>query len=276
MDRIVALAWVVAACVSGFYAFAIALGPKGDASGWAMALAFVIAAVYCVWRAWRAFFKPPEIPSFQPRAAQQSPRPTADFPGAWRGDPVSLELQIEALKEAGLVLASGRTIDELLKSWPRADYETDPYNLILFMYGSDVEAEPWGRAFCERGWNFDMECVVEAGDYVRAFECILRTTGQEELVTLISDNFRFGTETCEIRYTIDGRERVLSAKINNDWADPEAVAAFVRDLEVAIDDGRHFWAADNGQTSILFFITDVEALKINALRAGVLERYVAA
>lgn len=173
-------------------------------------------------------------------------------------------------------MAPGRSIDELLTSWPRADYESDPYNLILFMYGSEVEAEPRGRAFCERGWNFDMECLSEAGDYVLAFKEILRTTGQPQLATQISDNFDLDAEVCEIKYTMSGRQRVLSARVDNDWADPQAVAAFVRDIEVTLDDGRHFWAADNGQASILFFLTDAEAAQVNALRRDILQRYVAA
>ena len=79
-------------------------------------------------------------------------------------------------------------------------------------------------------------------------------------------------ETATIRYTINGRARVLSAKVDHDWADPEAVAAFARDLETTIGDGRHFWAADNGQASVLFFLTDAEADKVNSLRTDVLVR----
>lgn len=169
-----------------------------------------------------------------------------------------------------------RTIDELLRSWPRADYETDPYNLLLFMYGSEVETGPSGRFFCARGWNFDMECLYERGDYVRAFEDIVRITGHPRLVADMSDNFDPGYDACEIRYKLQGREKSLSARVDNDWADPKAVAAFMLDLESAIGDGQRFWAADNGQSSVLFFVHDAEAAKINALRERVLQRYVLA
>lgn len=276
MNRIVALAWAVAAAVTGFYAISIALGPKADASGWVMAFVFGLGAGYCARRAWREA-KATEAPVVGSDAPQQSPPPTsaADFPGAWRGDPVPLETQIEELKGAGLTLAADRTVDEMLTSWPRDQYETDPYLLILVMYGSEVAAEPWGRFFCECVWNFDAECMAEAGDYVRVFESILRITGQPKLATLMSDNFRFDAEACEIRYTINGRERVLKANVDNDWVDYEAVAAFVRDIETTIGNGRRFWAADNGQAAVLLFITDAEASKINALRADVLVRYAA-
>lgn len=66
----------------------------------------------------------------------------------------------------------------------------------------------------------------------------------------------------------------IRARVDDDWADPAAVARFIQDLEATIADGRHFWAADNGQAAILFCLADDEAEKINALRPGILTRYV--
>jgi len=75
---------------------------------------------------------------------------------------------------------------------------------------------------------------------------------------------------------MNGRPRTITARIDNDWADPDAVAACMSDIETTIADGWHFWAADNGQASVLFFLTDVEAVKISALCDDILQRYVAA
>ncbi len=286
MNRIVALAWGAAALVMAFWAVSIALGPKGDASGWLMALAFGIAAAICVWRTWREW-KAAETQGagpLEPMAnPQRPPESETVYPGAWRGPDIPLETQIDALKEAGLLMAPGRSIEELLTSWPRAAYESDPYLLLLVMFGSEVESEPWGRFFCERGLNFDMECLVERGDYVRAFTQVLRITGQPDLATQLSDDFagpgrrgEIDKETARITYTMNGRPRTIIARINNDWADPDALAAFMSDIETTIADGRHFWAADNGQAAVLFFLTDSEAARINALRDDILQRYVAA
>lgn len=277
MKRIVAVVWGGATLAVGWMALSIALGPKGDASGWVMAAVFAGVAVFCAWRTWREWVTPDvETRLFAQPVVPEALRAAAnDAPGAWRGPDIPLETQIAALREAGLVMAPGRTVEELLVSWPRADYESDPYGLILFMYGSEVEAEPWGRAFCERGWNFDMEGVVETGDYMRALTPIVRTTGQPDLVTQMSDDFDIDAETAEIKYVIAGRPRTIRARVNGDWADPEAVAAFLTDIEDAIGDGRRFWAADNGQAAILFFLTDAEVAKVNALREDVLVRYAA-
>ena len=277
MNRIVALVWGGATLAIGWMALSIALGPKGDASGWVMAAVFAGAAVVCAWRTWREWVTPDvETRLFaQPVVQAEARAPANDAPGAWRGPDIPLETQIAALREAGLELAPGRTVEELLVSWPRADYESDPYGLILFMYGSEVEVEPAGRAFCARGWNFDMECLVVAGDYVQALMPIVRTTGQPQLVTQMSDDFDTDAETATIRYVIAGRARAITARVDGDWADPAAVAAFLADIEDAIGDGRRFWAADNGQSLILFFLTDAEAGKVNALREDVLVRFAA-
>ncbi len=277
MTRILAWVWALAALVIGYMAFQIAVGPKADSSGWWLAAVFSAGAGFAARKAWREWTTPkvfvPQA-SAPPHRPAEPVLPAAPAPGAWCGDPVPLEAQIEALKDAGLQMEPGRSVSELLGSWPRADYENDPYNLILFMYGSEVEAEPWGRKFCQRGWNFDMECLSEAGDYARAFREIAGITGRPELVAELSDTFDLNAETCTITYTIKSRRTEIEARVDNDWADPAAVATFVRDLETAIADERHFWAADNGQSSILFFLTDGEAAKINALRPGLLLRYV--
>lgn len=276
MNRIAAMAWGAAAFLFSYISLVVAGGPKTGASGWALALGFAIAAAYCVWQGWREWKGLAEATASSLKSFEDvkpPPTPLSDFPGAWRGDPIPIETQIEELKQAGLTLAPGRTIEELLSSWSREEYERDPYGLLLFMYGSEVEEEPWERVFCERGWDFDMECLTQAGDYVHALKRVLAITGQPELVTAMSDTFRFEAEACEIRYTINGRPRVITAKVENDWADYEAVAEFARDVETTIGDGRRFWGADNGQAVILFFLTEAEAAQVNALRPETLLRY---
>ncbi len=238
MSRFLGVVWGLAALWIGYLSASIALGPKADASGWWLAAVFAAGAALCAWQAWREWNTPGvSLPRpAAPAARSQQPVPPAGpAPGAWRGDPVPLEMQIEALKAAGLDMAPGRTMDELLTLWRREEYESDPYNLILFMYGSEVEEEPWGRFFCQRGWNFDFECLSEAGDYARAFREIVRITGQPQRVTDLSDNFDLAARTCEITYTIDGRPAAISARVDNDWADPAAVARFILDLEATID-----------------------------------------
>ncbi|MEZ5945263.1 MAG: hypothetical protein R3C13_09045 [Hyphomonas sp.] len=274
MTRFLALVSGLSSLFIGYLALSIALGPKADASGWWLALVFAAGAAFCAWQAWKQWNTPDvSLPKQTKHPDSQQHYPVDEnAPGAWRGPSIPVEVQIDALKAAGLMMNPGRTIEELLHSWPRTEYEKDPYNLILFMYGSEVEEAPWGRNFCDRGWNFDMECLSDAGDYARALSAILRTTGQPDIITELSDNFDINAPTCEIRYLLNGRRRVVEAKVNHDWADPEALGTFLRDIEKTIEDGRSFWAADNGQSSILFFLTDLEGESINGLREDTLVR----
>ncbi len=45
-------------------------------------------------------------------------------------------------------------VGELPYSRPCEAYEREPFSSLLFVFGTEVEAEPWGRWFCDRAWNF--------------------------------------------------------------------------------------------------------------------------
>jgi len=70
-----------------------------------------------------------------------------------------LEKQLGVLAELGLRLNEGVTVDDLFYSYDRNQYETNPFDLILFVFGSEVERKPWGRNICDRAWNFDTEFI---------------------------------------------------------------------------------------------------------------------
>ena len=186
---------------------------------------------------------------------------------------VPLEQQIGEFAAAGLSMLPGRSIDELLHSWPREEYEKDPYQCLLFTYAIEVEAEPWGRWFTGKGWNWDTECITEPGSYVTVLREMERITGQDVFTTL-SDDAAFGASgTAHITYAIRGGEVLKQAvKISHDWADVEAVFKILQDVEVAIGDDRHFYTADNGQSIIVYFIPDEMAEAINKLRTDLLSR----
>ena len=57
---------------------------------------------------------------------------------------MTLEQQLEKLAEFGIKLDEGITIDDLLYSFNRQDYEKQPFDLLLFVLG--IEVEQIGRA----------------------------------------------------------------------------------------------------------------------------------
>ncbi len=72
---------------------------------------------------------------------------------------MTLEDQLAKLAELGLKPDEGITIDDMMYSFDRKEYEERPFDLILFALGIEVEREPWGRSMCSRVWNFDTECI---------------------------------------------------------------------------------------------------------------------
>lgn len=197
----------------------------------------------------------------QGAAAQLLPRPS----------PVSLEQQLETLAQLGLTLNEGVTVNDLLYSWDRADYENQPFDTILFMLGCEIECEPWGRPFCDRVWNFDLECINEGtGSYAAIVQNLCRVAGRPGLATEVEDFVDIKKRTAWLRYTMDGQKRHYNIAVDNDWADPQTTDAIMRDIE---REGRQFYAKGNGQAVILFYLDSVTAEKLNALTGNALSAY---
>ncbi len=175
---------------------------------------------------------------------------------------MKLELQIEQLSGLGITLNDGVSVDDFLISFDRKEYEDDPFGLILFVYGSEIEEEPWGRYFSDRAWNFDTECIEDTGDYVSIVENFHRITGRARKLEGLSDFVDIDEGKARLEYTVDGIKRSFEIKVDNDWADPDTVSTVMEDLMMP---GFNFYAKDNGQASIWFYLNQEEAKKLNDL-----------
>lgn len=172
-----------------------------------------------------------------------------------------LEDQLSALAELGLPLAAGRTVDELLYSWPRDAYEHEPFDLLLFTLGCAVEAEPWERWFCDRAWHFDTECVRGHGSYVTIARRLSRIAGRPDALSGLRDHVDLGTEEAWIEYTADGR-RMTWPEVRDDWADLMVVGYLMDELEHG---KARFHVRHNGQAMTLLFLDDDAADRLNTL-----------
>ncbi|MEL7068505.1 MAG: hypothetical protein AAGN15_07615 [Cyanobacteria bacterium J06581_3] len=173
-----------------------------------------------------------------------------------------LEQQIAVLSDLGLSLNQGVTIDDLLYSFPRKAYEKDPFELILFMLGAEVEREPWGRFVCARAYNLDMECINQTGDYVHIFTQLARVADATHRITHPQDFIDFETNQAWLKYVIDGRQRHWNIELCNDWADPMVIGYVMEDIE---QNGCRFYAKDNSQASIWFYLDEATATTLNQL-----------
>ena len=180
---------------------------------------------------------------------------------------MKLEQQLESLAALGFELNEGVTIDDILYSFGEDEFENEPFDLILFVLGIEIEREPWGRPFCSRAWNFDMECIYGSGDYVRIVQRLFEVANQSDLITDIEDHVDMDSGKAWLKYKVDGEPREYAVKVNDDWADPDTIAKIMSDIE---RDGRRFYAKDNGQASVWYYLDSETAMELNRLSGNAL------
>lgn len=180
---------------------------------------------------------------------------------------ITLEQQVAKLADLGLILEPGITVDDILYSFDRKNYEKQPFDLILFVLGIEVERAPWGRPVCSRVWNFDMECIVSTGDYVRIVNRLCQVAGQPDCLKEVSDFVDIDGGEAWLKYKVNGTERNWSIKVNDDWADTQTINYIMDDIQA---DGRRFYFKDNGQAMVLFYLDSETAAELNRLSANAL------
>ena len=180
--------------------------------------------------------------------------------------PMKLEDQIQKLAEVGVSLNEGVSIDDLLLSYSREEFESNPFDLILFVYGMEIEEEPWGRYFCDQAWNFDVEAIEDDGSYVEIVKNFHRLTGQARRLEDLNDRVNVEKGSAELHYVIEGLERHFKPVVDDDWADPDVIAKVMEDLR---EPGYDYYPIDNGQASIWFYLTEDQAVSLNQLANNV-------
>lgn len=179
---------------------------------------------------------------------------------------MNLEKQISMLGELGLPLNDGVTVDDLLLSWSREEYESAPFDLILLAYGSQIEAEPWGRHICDKAWNFDAECIEDNGDYAAIVHHFHRITGRKMLLEAVSDEVDTEADHAALRYRINSEDRNLRPRVDDDWVDPAIVQQIMDDMK---EPGFDFYGRDNGQSTVWFYMTPENAAALNDVACNV-------
>lgn len=179
---------------------------------------------------------------------------------------MKLEEQIEKLSEIGLFLNNGVSIDDLLLSYSREEYESAPFDLILFVYGIEIEEEPWGRFICDQAWNFDVEAIEDNGSYVEIVKQLHRISGNSKRIEGLIDSIDIEGSRALLQYEIDGVKREFRPVVDNDWADAEIIEKIMNDLR---QPSYNFYPKDNGQASIWFYLSEQQALALNKLANNV-------
>ncbi|MDH5655219.1 MAG: hypothetical protein OEZ34_04895 [Spirochaetia bacterium] len=167
---------------------------------------------------------------------------------------MKIEEQIENLSQFGIALNDGITIDDLLYTAPREEYEKKPFDLLMFMLGAEVEREPWGRRFCNSVWNFDTECIYQTGEYSKIVRNLFLLAGKENKLTDVKDYFSMEENEAWVEY--NGTK--VNIIVEEDWADVIALTDIMEDIS---DQTGSFYFIDNGQAMILLFLSSENADK---------------
>jgi hypothetical protein len=175
---------------------------------------------------------------------------------------IPLEQQLTALARIGLVLNPGITVEDLLLSATREEYEDAPYWQLLYTLGSEVEGEPWDRRICDGVWHLDTECIEGPGDYARVVQELARTAGVAERVSDVQDHVDVEAREAWVSYRLDGAARRLMAVVDSDWLDPDVLAALQADLE---QPPRAFADLADGQSVLFVCLAPEQLSALNAL-----------
>jgi hypothetical protein len=181
---------------------------------------------------------------------------------------MTLEQQLAKLADLGLKLDPGITVDDILYSFDRKDYEERPFDLILFVLGIEVERAPWGRPVCSGVWNFETECIGSTGDYVRIVKRLCQVAGKPDCLKDVSDFVDIEGGEVWLKYKVNGTEREWPVEVDDDWADGLTINYVMDDIE---RDGLRFYFKDNGQAMVLFYLDSQTAAELNRLSNNALK-----
>ncbi len=175
---------------------------------------------------------------------------------------MKLEEQIEKLSECGLALSPGIAVDDLVSFNSREEYESEPYEHILFAMSNEADSGPSGHRMCPNAYGFDMEGVCESGEYLRLVQQLCRTAGTPDLIDF-ETNLDEDPENAWIRYQVNGEKSEFHFEQIGDFANASAIAHIAGDIE---RDGKRFYQIDHqGQDMRLYYLTSEDAKALQGL-----------
>ena len=137
---------------------------------------------------------------------------------------VSLEEQLEIFASCGITLSDGITIDHLLRSATREDYERLHYSLLFDVMCGEEDIDNRPRRISPNLYGLDTECIVDHGDYVRAIQPLVDIAQGELPLIDLRDHVDLENKTAWIEFELDGKPHHIDAEINDDWIDTDVLA----------------------------------------------------
>ncbi len=142
---------------------------------------------------------------------------------------LTLEEKLQLLEEVGVVLKPGRSIEELLGSYSRQEYEEEGFGTLLFVLSDEVQIGPdAGASYTRQLFSFDTECIEDNGDYARFATRFAEMFQDEFEISSIEDKVDWESKTAYLSFECQGKQYAIDPELDNDWFDPKVLGLFIQ------------------------------------------------
>jgi len=179
---------------------------------------------------------------------------------------MTLEKQVEALAELGVMLNQGVRAEDMTTSADRAELEANPFSQdLIAALGGDVERERYTPK-TDQLWMCDYERIEDHGDYKAILERLEVMTGKALRLSNITDYVDIEKKKAWVEFVANGKRIRWKAEVDDDWMDPYIVAKYDDLLGQAKSPGRIYSNhTDFGQVALFAFFEPEQAKRFNAL-----------
>jgi hypothetical protein len=174
---------------------------------------------------------------------------------------VSLEQQVEILRECGFALKPDMAVSLFLNSFDREVYENDPYLPAFIIMGSEIEQESFLPG-SERIWAYDAECIEDHNAYVEIAISLCELANGRLPLENITDYVDVEKGEAWISFEMKGKKYKWTAEVNDDWLDETVLFRFA-DLFASLKTGRRFtYLHDGGQGGLIGCSTEEQLYQL--------------
>ncbi|MBB3111938.1 hypothetical protein FHS18_004006 [Paenibacillus phyllosphaerae] len=179
-----------------------------------------------------------------------------------RSRTITLEEQLQALRDIGIALNPGVTVDTLLQHTGREKYEADPYDWLLLEMGCELERDGVFENISDHVWYIDTEVVEDHGVYVDVFQRLQLMSGIE--IGEIEDYVDIMEEVVWVSFTFKGERLKWEIEVDDDWMDLNVLAKLSGLIERELGK-RLVFTDSHGQSILILCLDDGQLRALNRL-----------
>jgi hypothetical protein len=175
----------------------------------------------------------------------------------------TLEEKLAVLAECSLKLCEPFTVEDLLTSWDREEFEESGYSMTLVGLGMTEEQPPW-RNHCINLWHFDTECIEDHGAYCTIANRMVEMAQGSLPLTNIQDHVDIENKQIWLSFSFRDETIKINCEVKDDWVDPLIFGHFVKLLGQSDPSKLYIYYDLGGQDCIIGCVTKEELRKLNA------------